>query len=138
MKIKRRLKLILPSTLTLMYLTGVLTWVLGHWFQTDHGFGPESSPFKIWWLQIHSIISLWFLVLFGFLFHSHVIPAWKRRKRRLSGGLLTGTLIFLALTVPGLFYLTNESLKSSVALVHTYVGLVLLFIFLFHYFAKRN
>jgi hypothetical protein len=120
-----------------MYFTGVFTWVLSHWFIVDVGFGPESSPLRILWLQTHSISSLWFLALFGYIFHSHVIPSWRRGRKRLTGATLTSVLIFLSLTVPGLFYITNDSIKNSVALIHTYVGLALAGVFLLHYFSKR-
>jgi hypothetical protein len=120
-----------------MYLTGVFTWVLSHWFLVNAGFGLESSPLRIFWLQVHSVASLWFLALFGYIFHAHVIPSWRRGRKRLSGMVLTLVLIFLSLTVPGLFYITNEGIKNSVALIHTYVGLSLVAVFLLHYFSKR-
>jgi len=138
MKLGFRLKFTLLLTLASLYTTGVLTWVLSNWFQVRTSFGTEAPVMRVIWLQVHSIISLWFLILFGYVFHSHVRPAWKRRKKRLTGSLLTGTLIFLSATVPGLFYLTNESLKDSVALIHTYVGLVAVVIFFVHYTAKRT
>jgi hypothetical protein len=125
------------ATLTAVYFTGVLTWVLANWFLTNSGFGPESSPLRVFWLQMHSISSLWFLALFGYIFHSHVIPSWRRGRKRLSGAILTSVLIFLSLTVPGLFYISNDALKNSVALIHTYVGLSLVLVFLLHYFSKR-
>lgn len=138
MKIPLRQKIILLLTLTALYATGVSVWVLSRWFLVVSAFGPESSPMRVFWLQMHSIVSLWFLALFGFIFHSHVMPAWRRGRKRLSGSFLTGVLIFLSLTVPGLFYITDDTLKNNVAAVHTYVGLAAILVFLLHYFSRRN
>lgn len=138
MKLPLRLKWLVLASLHAMYFTGLITWVMGYWFQVQTAFGNEPSPFRLWWLQLHSIVSLWFLILFGYLFHAHVQPAWRRRKKRRSGAVLTGTLIFLIATVPGLFYIANEYLKSWVAMVHADVGLTVLLIFLLHYYSKDH
>ncbi len=132
MKIPRRFKVILLSSLALLYLTGLVTWVLSHWFQVNSGFGLEPSSLRQWWLQVHSIVGLWFMVVFGYLFHSHVQPAWRRGQKRKSGLALTSLLIVLILTVPALFYVANDGLKSSVAQFHTYAGLSLLLLVIAH------
>lgn len=133
MKLSRRFKLILFATLLTLYTSGVLTWVMTHWFQQNSGFGPEPSPLRTFWLQMHAIVGLWFLPLFGYLFHSHIRPAWRRRRKLKSGTALTAVLIFLCATIPGLYYMSDEAAKNWVALSHTYVGLLALVFFLKHY-----
>jgi hypothetical protein len=126
------------STLILMYFSGVITWVLTHWIKFNGGFGPEPTPLRTWWLDVHSIIGLFFMVLFGYLFHSHVRPSWRLRRRRRSGFVLTSGIVLLLLTVPALFYLSNEFAKSQIALFHTYLGLVMFLPFAVHYFFRRG
>jgi hypothetical protein len=138
LKLTPRFKAILLSTLTFLYATGLVTWILSHWFFVHTAFGLERSPFKSFWMQIHAIIGLGFLVIFGYTIGVHVIPSWKRRKKRFTGALLTCTIGLLTLTVPGLFYITIDSLKDSFEFAHTYVGLASLGIFLLHYFAKAT
>src|SRR5689334_9871281 len=104
MKIPLRQKIILFSTLAALYLTGLLTWILSNWFFVVSSFGAEPTPMRVFWLQLHGVISLWFLAVFGFIFHAHVLPAWKRGRKRWTGSLLSGVLIFLCMTVPGLYY----------------------------------
>jgi hypothetical protein len=135
MKLPLRIKYILFITLSSVYLTGLLAWVFTHWFQVNLGLGPEPSFLRLWWLQIHSIISLWFLLLFGYLFHLHVQPAFRGKRKLKSGVALTGILILLILTVPALFYLSNESAKSWVAGIHTYVGFTVVGFFAVHWLA---
>jgi hypothetical protein len=138
MKIKSGLKTILLSTLSLMYLSGAVTWILSYWFQVDSGMGPEPTPFRVWWLDVHSVIGLFFMVLFGYLLHSHVRPSWRLRRRRKSGAVLTAGICLLLVTVPGLFYLSNEWAKTQVALFHTYFGLFMFFPFAVHYFFRKR
>ena len=137
MKIPYRQKLTLLLSLSALYITGLLTWVLSHWFFERTNFGEEPSALRAFWLQMHGLAGLWFLVLFGFIFHSHLMPAWRRGRKRLTGSLLTAVLAFLSLTVPVLYYIANESIKNSTAIVHTYVGLAAVLVFLLHYFSKQ-
>jgi hypothetical protein len=134
MRLTPGLRRILLSTLALLYASGLMTWMLSKWFLLDGGFGLESSPLRVWWLEIHSIAGLFFLVVFGYLLHSHVRPGWRRRKRRKSGGTLTASILFLIITVPFLFYVSNETLKTQVVWIHTYFGIAAVLPFFVHYF----
>lgn len=138
MKISSGTKKTLLITLGLLWASGVVTWIMGSWFQVDDGLGPAPSPFRIWWLQLHSVTGMFFMILFGYLWHAHVRPSWMRRRRIWSGGVLTAALIVLIVTVPLLFYVINETVKSQVALVHTYLGLALVLPFFYHYFFARD
>lgn len=137
MKLPPGLKLILLMTLTGIYCSGATTWVLDNWFLVDSGLGPEPSPFHKWWMQIHATIGLSFLVLFGYLLHAHVRPAWRLGHRRVSGFFLTAGLVFLMMTVPFLFYWANEEFKDKVEFLHTYVGLSMIVPFAIHYVFRK-
>ncbi len=132
MKIRQGFKAFLYVSLLGLYLSGVLVWILNTWFQRDQGLGLEPSVYATPSLHIHSILGLWFLILFGYLFHSHVLPGLRRKKKIKSGWLLLIVCIVLILTVPGLFYLTNETAKSITSLIHIYIGLSSLLIFGIH------
>lgn len=116
-----------------LYLSGLLTWIFDHWFFINLGFGPEPRPARTWWLHAHSVIGIGFLILFGYLIHSHLRPGWKRRKRRLSGTVLTCFLGLLILTVPFLFYASDDWLKAFAGWLHTYIGIAGLMPFLVHW-----
>jgi len=112
-KLTARFKLILLSTMLFMYMTGVITWVMTNWFLIDAGFGLESSPVRIFWLQMHSIVSLFFLVAtaqeapewrsndidYGLpkpngsrtvLYHKRVIQKFRRTRPHLCGACSIG------------------------------------------------
>jgi hypothetical protein len=132
MKFSKTFKLIFFTTVIGLYLTGLIVWILDRWGKVDHGFGPEPTAAQIWLLKSHSIVGLIFFVIFGYLIHSHIRPAlWVERKIK-SGFSILGPTVLLMLTVPGLFYLTDDNQKHMVALIHTYVGLAILLPFLVH------
>jgi hypothetical protein len=134
-KLPQQFRFIVLTSLAGLYFSGAITWILDNWFLVNNGLGPEPSPFHTWWREIHSIISLSFMVTFGYLLNSHVRPAWRTGRRLKSGFVLTAGIVMLLLTVPALFYLADESLKSKVVFFHTYFGLVMLLPFAVHYFS---
>ena len=136
MKIKLIFKITLYVTLFSLYLTGLLVWTGKTFFLADHGFGFEPPAATIWYLRFHSIISLWFLIIFGYLFRSHIQPGLKSTRKKISGISLITWIAILIITVPGIFYITDETLKNKVAWIHTYVGLTLIGLFFVHLFSK--
>ena len=137
MKIHSNFKRTLMITFAALYLSGLVVWVLQTWFMADHGFGLEKPAQTVWFLRGHSIVGLWFLIVFGYLFRSHIQPALRSRASRPSGYFLLALFAILILTVPGLFYLVNEGLRNSTAAVHTYCGVFILLPFVFHSVAKK-
>lgn len=132
MRPSRRAKAVIFVTLFVLYATGVLCWVLKKWFQIDRGFGPEPSPLAIWSLHFHSIVSFWFLGLFGYLVHSHMLPAWRAKQKLKTGWALVISLMVPAFTAPGLLYITSETYKYYVTFAHVYIGLSAICFFLWH------
>jgi hypothetical protein len=132
LKIRKSFKYFLYLSLLTLYATGVFVWILNTWFKLDRGLGPEPSPYALTSLHIHSVIGLWFLILFGYLFHSHILPSLRRKQKLKSGWAILSVCIILILTVPGLFYFTDGSLKSTASLIHIDIGLASLFVFAFH------
>lgn len=135
MKIKKLFKWNLAITFASLYGTGFLYW----WFVSRQPQGPEAEPVA-WgplFLHSHAIIGLWTLILFGYLYRSHIQPGLKVRRRRLSGITTLSACATLIVTVPGLFYLVNEEQKAFVAAVHTYLGLAFILPVLLHSFRLR-
>lgn len=123
MKLFYPFKGFLISFMLVLYVTGVVVFLLSRWFLVDRGFGPEPSVWKLSVLQIHSIVGLGFIFLFGYLWPTHIVPGWRRRRKRLTGFLMTAACVILLLTVPLLFYATQEAVKSAAVWLHTYLGL---------------
>lgn len=129
---KPKARAVFYISFTALFLSGLIFYLLDRFFTVQGPFGPVASPARLWSLQIHSVISLWFLFLFGYIYASHIGPNLRFQRRRRSGLFFLIPMAILAVTVPGLFYLVNENAKQAVALVHTYVGLGLIIPFVIH------
>ena len=77
MKLRPGFKLVLYVSLSLLYFSGAYVWA--------RGMAPDASRLTVSLLHFHSIISLWFLILFGYLWHSHIQKGLKARKKMKSG-----------------------------------------------------
>ncbi|MBX7231362.1 MAG: hypothetical protein K1X29_04660 [Bdellovibrionales bacterium] len=169
MRYNKKFKWIFAVTWLLIYGLGMATWILREFFSQDRGFGPEPLPQTTTVLHVHAVVGLWFLMLFGYLYHFHVQPSWKGgtypakrdslssseknliknsksffRFTRLeftslrvtSGNLFFWSCLILILTVPGLFYFTEETLRKYTSIVHVYVGIVSILPIVCHWFFK--
>jgi hypothetical protein len=138
MKLGRTFKAVLFWCSGLLYATGLAAWALAsRYFQVDQGYGPEPSPLKPRFLHAHSVLGLAFLGVFGYLWHAHVEPGLKHKRKKQSGLALVIPSFVLFLTVPFLFYADNETARSAASFVHVWLGAILLAPFLFHLRSKK-
>lgn len=135
MKISAPFKLNLALTFLLLYVSGALYWL---WIaRRDQQIEFEPPPLAPLLLHVHAITGLWAMMVFGYLFRSHIQPALKTRKRRPTGSTTLGLFVLLIATVPGLFYLADEGARSLISSVHTYSGLAVIAPVFFHSFGLR-
>ncbi|HLH36916.1 MAG TPA: hypothetical protein VKX41_19750 [Alloacidobacterium sp.] len=122
-----------------IYVTGVGVWLTGglwllyHYFLVKQGeFGPETNPLEPWWLKLHGAFAFAAMWLFGLLWGVHISKAWPHKRRRWSGGVTAGLLIWLTLSGYLLYYIGDERIRPVVSLLHWVVGLGLPLAFLWH------
>lgn len=124
MKLFQPFKAIFLISLALLYVTGLFVYVMSGWFRIDQGMGLEPHPLQLTSLHLHSILGLFFLVCFGYLWATQILPGWRRRQKRRTGGAMTAICILLIVTVPFLFYAMHEDIKTVAVWIHTYMGLL--------------
>jgi hypothetical protein len=66
-----------------------------------------------------------FLVVFGTLVPQHLPSGWQQKRQRPSGLSLVVVCAILVLTGWGLYYLSDESLRTAVRLAHSVLGILL-------------
>ena len=138
MKFSQTFKRILFLTLVGLLLTGALVWMLDLWFQVDNGMGPEPLPSRIWILRAHAVIGLWFLMVFGAVFQTHILKGIRARKKLVSGFCLLIPIGILIITVPLLYYVIDDNIKGTVAQIHTYLGFAVTLPFFYHWLHKTT
>jgi len=129
----------------MIYLTISLLWFSGAlWFywqisgQSANDFGSGTHPGQAMIMRIHGAIAMAFLVLIGTLLPLHMRPGWRQGDHRVSGGSVFGTCLLLILTGWGLYYIGDETLRHSISLAHTYVGLALPLVITAHVMLARS
>jgi hypothetical protein len=114
-------------------------WLVAHYFMRVHtDFGFETNPAEPWLLAIHGAFAFASLFALGLLWGVHVVNGWTARRRRMSGGILLGTVAFLAVTGYLLYYAGDDGLRSVTAIAHWAVGLGAIGLFLGHRFRRRR
>ena len=141
---RRALPLFPKGALRMTYTTLAAAWFTGgawlalHYFMRRQGeLGIEPHPLEPWTLKLHGASAFAALWLAGFLWSSHLVPAWQRI-RPASGIILA--VLFGGLIVSGylLYYLGGESWRAMVAIAHWLVGLGLPLSLIWHLLDRRR
>jgi hypothetical protein len=125
---------LLINTLLLMSLSGLfmLPWVAEFKLQwdvsLDLGFGYRQGS-----ALIHVLFSWLMLILLGALWHSHMRGGWRKKRNHISGIVQASSLLVLAISGLGLYYLGSENAQLYASLIHCGLGLILIFSFIWHY-----
>jgi uncharacterized membrane protein len=109
-----------------LWLSGCVWLVLHLFFEAPTQFGIEPHPWESPLLLVHGVLAVPALYLLGWVTSRHVIDGWRMARRRLSGGLISGVLVFLALSGFALFFFTDDAVRAAVALLHEVIGVACL------------
>lgn len=106
-----------------VWLSGGL-WLLFHYFFEEQGdFGPKTHPLEPWWLKMHGAFAFASIWIFGMLWAVHITRTWRGRRRRWSGGILTGIFAWLVVSGYLLYYIGDDRARALVSLLHWSIGL---------------
>ncbi len=117
MRLAASLRYALYTIAALMFASGV-TWLAARSVGLD-------GWLKTYSLRVHGGAAMALLVLIGAAAALHSAKAWRERKNRISGVLLSATLALLIVTGYLLYYLGDESARSVASIVHWAIGLAL-------------
>jgi hypothetical protein len=126
-------KAVLYAVLLLSLGTGTTWYVLERWFQIEGEFGPEKHPWQPSLIKLHGASAFASLMGFGYLLASHLPVAWKARRNRASGLMLTGIFGVQILSGYGLYY-ASEPLRETVSSLHLISGLAFPILLMGHLF----
>ena len=124
------------ASVAVLALTG-LVWLAVHFLSAQPDDGLSQGTAKLWTIRVHAAAALCTLVMVGSLLPVHIRPAWHTRKNRVSGALVVGVMVVLALTGYALGYAPEGWARQWSAWSHWAVGaasplLLLLHILLGH------
>ena len=120
-----------------VWLTGGL-WLLFHYFLVTQGqFGPTTNPLEPWWLKLHGAFAFAAVWVFGLLWGIHIAKLWPHKRRRSSGGVLTGIFALLILSGYLLYYVGDDIIRPKISALHWVVGLACPVFFVWHRLKRR-
>jgi hypothetical protein len=122
----------------MLIATGIAWLLLEHFVRIAGEFGPEPHPAQRWTLVAHGLVAYGFLIVAGTMVPVHIIAGWNTRRNLKSGLTFAGTLLLLAVTALGLYYLGDDSVRGQVSLIHWVAGLVALPLLLIHALKGRG
>jgi heme A synthase len=73
----------------------------------------------------HLIVSLAFVGIMGALWAVHMLRGWRMKRNLLTGILMVGLLVVLALSAVGIYYLGDEVASKWASLIHTGLGVTI-------------
>lgn len=126
------------GSLLVLFVSG-LVWLLLHYFAVREGtFGPEPHPLEYRSLQLHGVTAYLAVFLSGSLLHGHMRRAWHLRRNRRTGVLMLSTLMLLAGSGLGLYYLSGEAIREAASWLHWGLGLLAPLLLLGHVLSGRR
>jgi hypothetical protein len=120
-----------------LWASGVGWLVFRYFLRGTSEFGELPHPAQAWWLCLHGAAAFFALWLFGVLWPTHVVPAWKSR-RRISGIVVGVIALWLVLSGFLLYYVADERARMLVAWGHWAAGLATPIPFLWHALRGRR
>lgn len=109
------------ASVAVLGLTG-LGWLGVHFFAAQADDGLAHSAAKLWAIRAHAAAALCTLVMVGSLMPLHMRAAWHTRKNRVSGAVVAGVMLLLALTGYALGYAPEGLARQWSAWSHWAVG----------------
>lgn len=122
----------------ILLLSGATWLVLENFVRVEGAFGPERHPVEHWMIVVHGVSAYALLPLVGLIGGTHAVQAWAQRRNRMSGLILAGVLIFLAISALALYYVGADQARYWSSLSHWAVGVCAPLALVFHIWMGRN
>lgn len=120
------------SILGLLFVSGVVHFVLHQFFAVTGPFGAAPHPAEHSLLLLHGAAAMAALLLIGSLLPAHVGPSWLLDRNRRAGLALLAVVALMTLSGYGLYYLGADGLRAACRWLHIGAGLAFLPVFAGH------
>ena len=125
MRLSARIEILIYLVTSILFISGIV-WIYAHYVAPSTSqFQDVISPLEPWSLKVHGGAAMAFLMLFGFLFASHIKRAWDAKRNRRSGGSLVAASSLLIVTGYGLYYCGGEGNRLTIRWIHLIIGVAL-------------
>ncbi len=137
LRLSRRQKLCLYSAGLLLLISGA-AWAWADRLDVSEPGWESIRPLKAWLLRIHGFSAIGFVLVLGTLLPGHVWRAWQAHKNRTNGAFFLLVVGCLILSGYGLYYLGDESWRSTTSKIHLWLGLATPLLLYWHIWSGRK
>lgn len=135
-RLSRRREALVHVVLGTLWLSGVAWLVFHHFLRVPGEFGELPHPLESWWLRLHGAAAFAALWLLGVLWPTHLLPAWRSRRR--ASGIVLAAFLAVLVASGWLLYYGGEETRGAVSLLHWIGGLALALPLLWHALRGRS
>ena len=127
-----------------LYAVSALLWISGacwlyfSYFASDGAEFSAPSRAPAFLPELHGAVAMAFLLAFGALLPQHLPNGWHQKRQRPSGLTLAVVCAILMLTGWGLYYLSDESLRTATRATHSILGILLPLAMVAHVWRARR
>jgi hypothetical protein len=139
MKIKGSVRPLFYTFFSVLYLTGGSFWIFDKFIRITTPLGEDHHPAQAIIFRIHGVVAYLFLILFGYLIHSHIRPGLlnKQKKSFKSGwGMIVATSLLIVTSATNLFG-PDSSIRDFLVSSHRYLGVAFPLFLGAHLLAKK-
>lgn len=111
------------TSIGLLTLTGLGWLYLDRFGKVEGVFGSEQNPALPWLLLVHGVLAYAFLVIAAMLVPVHMRLGWNALRNRISGLVLVGIGLVLAVSGLMLYYASAETLRGLTSTLHWAIGI---------------
>ena len=126
------------SILSLMFVSGTTWWWFENFVRVQTALGEDHHPFQNNFIRIHGSLAFFFLILLGYLIHSHLRPGLNQKRSRYSGFVVVAWVSVLVLTAIYQLYGPEGSVRDFLTGAHRWVGVMLPLILITHVIRGRK
>jgi hypothetical protein len=127
----------LLAVLLILASSGVCWMVLHYFFAAHTEFGAAPNPAEPTLLRLHGIAAVAGLFLLGSVASGHIAAGWYQARNRPSGIMLGIAAIALIASGYALYYVTSDSWRGGIAIVHEIAGIAGIAVALLHWTRRR-
>jgi len=117
----------------LLWVTGCLWLVLHFVFEQRTDFGVIANPWEPTAIRVHGLLAVAGVFMLGWITSQHVIEALSQARNRGTGISLAAIGAILVLSGYALYYVTGDTLRGNIALLHEAIGAPAIFIAVLHW-----
>jgi hypothetical protein len=123
----------------LVLLASGVAWMVLHYaMRPVSEYGETVHPLEPWTMKLHGAAAMAALFLVGGMVHLHIRRAHKAGHNRFTGWAMIATMLFLAVSGYGLYYVAGEADRPVWSVLHWVVGLAAAVLFVAHIVIGRK